>query len=407
MDSDTILKIVLEKLEKNNYLYEALDIGGGGFSKVYRVKHEHLGKRVLKIMDYNKFAGCTPDDFKRMTTRFINEAKLLQKVHHQNVAAIHDAALVKIKDKTGEINIPYLIMDYINGKSLDRILEKGPLGLERIFKISREILSGLEAIHREGIIHRDIKSSNIMIKQANETAILIDFGLAKDCLNKNPYTDTGSFAGTYQYMSPEQFEDLKKVTIQSDIYSFGVLLYEMLSGDVPFKDSKNNPVNYYQLHKRNPIPNILRKRTGLPREIKPIIDKAMAKKPGDRYISAMEFLDALESVKGEIPANKPVDRNTGKFSRNLYIYVTAVILVIAIIIAAFTAVPLVISNYRYRELMTIADRFIKNNDYEKAKDYLNRALKVKDTREARWLLEIVADKQRETMKKLPGGSRQK
>jgi serine/threonine protein kinase len=394
MDSETILEIVLQKLAKNNYLDEKKEIGGGGFSKVYQVQHEHLGKRVLKIIDYNKFADCTNQDFKRITTRFINEAKLLQKVHHQNVARVYDAAVVKIKNKIGKIEIPYLIMDYINGKNLEIVFrENSALDLEKIFNISREILSALGAIHREGIIHRDIKPSNIMIKNENETAVLIDFGLAKDSLNKGKVTDTGTFAGTYQYMSPEQFEDMKNVKIPSDIYSFGILLYEMLAGEVPFSVSQNNPVYYHQVHLKNPIPNILKKRPGLPRKTKHIINKAMAKKPGKRYQTTNEFLNELEKLKEECTAKTPPK----KIPRFIYRLAIIPVLVIAVVIA----VSLIKANgrheHRYRELIKSADRCIEKSEYEKARKYLNQALKLKKTRDVPWLLETVTNKQKEKM----------
>ena len=294
MGNDEILEAVLERLGKK---YEYLEpLGRGGFSKVYLVRHRVFNeKHALKIMDWEYFQNILkkgyPDDWKnefsKSVKRFIYEARLYRKINVPNVVKIHDVDVVSVKGES--VKFPYLLMKYIRGTSLAKVLkENGPLELQQALNIARDVLNAIKAIHEQSIIHRDIKPGNIMIVEESGKGIIIDFGLAKDMLNRTGLTTSGVGMGTPSYMSPEQFKGLKDVRCATDIYSFGVVLYEMVTGEVPFVGKM--PIELMLAHQGNPVPDVTKRNPDLPIEIDGIIRKAMAKEIGDRYQSAEEVM---------------------------------------------------------------------------------------------------------------------
>ncbi len=301
MSDDIILNAVLKKLGKK-YEYKKF-LGGGGYSNVYLIRHTMFGEdHALKIMDYdyikkrlgNQKIRNLKKEFTEIKERFINEAKLYKRIRHPNIVGIHDIDV--IEDEKKEVEIPYITMDYINikGSSLDRILEnKAPLEWNIALNISMNVLGALDAIHKEKIIHRDIKPANLMIKENTGEAILIDFGLAKDKLNETTLTSTGVTIGTPAYMSPEQITNPKNIGSNTDIYSFGVVLYEMLTGDLPFGREKDE---IFYAHLLKDPPNVREKNPDLPVGIEDIICKAMARNPKNRYEGAKDFRMALNKV---------------------------------------------------------------------------------------------------------------
>lgn len=294
INPDAILRDVLSKLGKK-YEYKEF-LGGGGFSNVYLIWHTLFKKyHALKIMDYNyiinqlkkRNRGDLKEEFIEIKERFINEAKLYEQITHANIVKVFDVDVIKKGEKN--VEIPYIIMDYIEGANLSDFQKKGPLEWRKISNISMGVLDALDVIHKAEIIHRDIKPANIMIKENSEEAVLIDFGIAKD-LNLN-LTVNDRLMGTPCYMAPEQLRGFSKVTPKVDIYSFGVVMYEMLTGEVPF-----NGKDYEEImngHLEKPVPNIKEKNPSLPAGIEKIIYKAMAKKPEDRYENAGDFRKAL------------------------------------------------------------------------------------------------------------------
>jgi serine/threonine protein kinase len=312
LDSDSILKAVLKKLGKK-YEYKK-SLGGGGYSNVYLIRHTiFLEEHALKIMDYHyirqKLKKENIDNYKKafneIKIRFMNEARFYKRINHPNIVEIHDIDM--IEDEKENIEIPYIIMDYIEGSSLDRILKgEAPIELRRVLRISQNVLDALETIHKEKVIHRDIKPANIMIKERTGEAILIDFGLAKDKLNETTLTSSGVTMGTPPYMSPDQFRNPKNIDYTTDIYSFGVVLYEMLTGEFPFGGEKDKII-YGHLLKEPP--NVRDKNPDLPVGIEDIIYKAMAKEPQQRYKSAGEFRKALNQVE---ETQKMISKENGK-----------------------------------------------------------------------------------------------
>ena len=305
------LKLVLSKIDDD---YDLIDkLGGGGYSNVYKIYHKLMKKEfALKIMDADYITkgmhqySEDEENIQYLTgvkARFINEAKVCQSVKHPNIVAVKDVGVVT--DEQRGIEIPYLIMEHIEGETLKRELrDRSTIDMNRVFQISKNILSALDAIHKKGIIYRDIKTSNIMIKRESDEAVLIDFGLAKDLLNWAKLTAPGMSLGTSHYMSPEQFDDISRLNRTSDVYSFGVVLYEMVTGEVPF-DGQRSEIMLG--HIKKDVPNILDMNPEAPPALQKIIEKAMAKNPKDRYQNAAEFLGALNALDIGEEKSKPKD----------------------------------------------------------------------------------------------------
>jgi serine/threonine protein kinase len=300
VEQDSVLKAILQKLGGDYSFIEHL--GGGEFSNVYLVKHYPSGgERALKILDYHyllqRLKKQNLDDIKNkfdeIKRRFIVEARLYEKIDHPNIVKIHDTGVFTDPDEG--IEIPYFIMSYVKGSSLaDVITTKAPFEVSRVIKISANVLSALEAMHQNNIIHRDIKASNIMIEEATGQAVIIDFGIAKDIVGGTKLTTTGALLGSPAYMAPEQFIDSSIVGPALDIYSFGVVLFEMFTGDTPFKGS--NFIEVMNAHRRQPVPQVSSRNPALPAGADLILARAMAKEPGHRYKTASDFLNAVKQI---------------------------------------------------------------------------------------------------------------
>ncbi|MCU0290227.1 MAG: serine/threonine protein kinase [Acidobacteria bacterium] len=184
-------------------------------------------------------------------------------------------------------------MQYAAGEPLSHLLkDKKALKLETAMTISMDILNAIGAIHQKGIIHRDIKPSNIIIEKETGKAIIIDFGLAKDVQKGSNQTFSGMQMGTYSYMSPEQYKDSGKVGPATDIYSFGVILYEMLTGKPPYEGSEAELMHN---HIYGEIPDIKKVNKDVPDIINKLIRKAMAREVGDRG-NAQYYKEKIEAL---------------------------------------------------------------------------------------------------------------
>ena len=307
-DDHKELAIVKDSLSPR---YELLAyLGGGAFGKVFKLKDKSLERDcALKVLNIDKLNESSNEECKNKKDRFIKEAKGYAKCHHSNI--------VKIFDIGGEDTFPYFIMEYINGESLKSVIaEKGKLNLKDVFKISNEVLSALQCIHQNGLVHRDITPANIMIEEKNGRSIIIDFGIAKD-LRSNSTIKSDIAFGTLGYMAPEQFNDFSKVTRKADIYSFGVVVYEMLTGEVPFNFNA-------------PVPNIREKNPDLPVGIEEIISKAMNKTPDERFKSAEDFWIELSKV-GETKKLKSW-KDKKKIKEKLREYISVIVTSIGIVV---------------------------------------------------------------------------
>lgn len=333
MKVDSVLEAVLEKL--GGIYQHVKHLGGGEFSNVYLVKHTISGVNyALKIMDYhyliqklqklsNKDLVNSKNKFNEIKKRFDSEAKMYGKINHRHIVKILETGFVLYE--SNDIEIPYMIMNYINGESLAEVLRKeAPFEMNRTLGIAKNLLSVIDVIHQHHIIHRDIKPANIMIEKESGEAILIDFGIAKDIVGGTRLTNTGEFLGSPGYMAPEQFMDSSKVGPAIDIYAFGVVLYEMLAGEPPYKG--NSFAEIMSAHREKPIPNVRDANPALPVGMEDILFKAMAKNPDYRYKNAKEFLKDLQDV---VRKKRRISRRQKyKMAYVFYLFIALVIFVL-------------------------------------------------------------------------------
>jgi len=255
-------------------------LGRGGMGAVYLATHERLNRRVaLKVL--------VPElaDDETFRTRFIRESQLAASLEHPNVIPIHDA---------NEVNgVLYLAMRYVEGPNLRALIkERGHLAPERTLEIVGQVGGALDAAHRAGLVHRDVKPANILIGERGTHAYLCDFGLAKRTSSEG-VTRTGSFLGTVDYCAPEQIEG-KAVDGRVDIYSLGGVLFHCLAGQPPYV--RETEVAVIRAHIADPPPALSSVRPDLPRAVDGVIVTAMAKYPEVRYSTAADLTAALESA---------------------------------------------------------------------------------------------------------------
>jgi serine/threonine-protein kinase len=219
-----------------------------------------------------------------MAERFKHEIKLARKVRHRNVCTIHDFG----EDR----GLLYISMELLEGVDLKKVLRQGGgLSPQRAYTIAIQVAEGLQAVHDAGIVHRDLKTSNIML-DPDGVARLLDFGVAKR-LGDGTLTAAGHIVGTPEYMSPEQAQG-KKVDFRSDIYALGIVLFEIFTGRVPFRGE--TPISTILKHINDPPPLQGPAAAGIPDKVRPILRRMLAKDPGLRYQSARDVAEALRKV---------------------------------------------------------------------------------------------------------------
>jgi len=263
----------------------------GGMGTVYRATHVLMEKTVaLKVLRPSLAAD------EKIVARFSREARAASRISHPNALSVTDFG----EDDNG---IVFLVMEFLSGKTLKQVIrDDGPLPLQRVVEITRQVGDALNAAHAQGVVHRDLKSDNIMLLDsvANDHAKVLDFGIAK--INEpGEARDSGLTApnlviGTPQYMSPEQCSQETEIDSRSDIYSLGVILYEMLVGHVPF--TADSPTMVMMKHLQEPVPSVLEERSDLPAAVGRVIARAMAKLPGNRYQTIAELVEDLTIAAG-------------------------------------------------------------------------------------------------------------
>lgn len=258
--------------------YELLGVlGKGGMGYVYKALQKNLKREVaLKVLD------ATSD--KESMERFYMEAQAMKELDHQN--------LVQVFDFGKQGNRLYIAMTYVKGSTLSEVLEhRRRLDFDAIEIIVKQVARGLLYAHSKGIVHRDVKPSNIMITHDNRV-YLMDFGISH-IQSSERLTMTGMTMGTPEYMSPEQCHG-DEVSIASDIYSLGVILFEMTCGRLPFTGAK--PIEIAMKHVQEEPPNPENFRPDMPKGLSKLILKCLKKNAADRFKDMQEFLDALDSV---------------------------------------------------------------------------------------------------------------
>jgi serine/threonine-protein kinase len=266
------------------------ELGQGGMGRVYKAYDTSLDRTVvLKLLAPELVAE------EESRKRFLREARLASALDHPNICTIYEIA---------EVDHQYFIaMQYVEGKTLKRAIAGRPFGLDSLLSVALQVGDALAEAHSKGIIHRDIKSGNIIITARGQAKVL-DFGLAKlvkeagrmsEAPTVEDLTRLGSPLGTPSYMSPEQAR-CERVDHRSDIYSFGVVLYEMATGRLPFKADSTVEMMHAVIHDRcKPAAEVNK---GIPEELSAIIERAMSKLPGDRYQSMQKMIADLQSFGG-------------------------------------------------------------------------------------------------------------
>ena len=271
--------IIADRYEVESYMAK------GGFGEVYKGRHKQLGIKIaIKLIRNENISHKT------IRERFLREAKIIANINHPNVVRIYD-----VGEFSGRV---YLVMDFIEGDNLDTYLKKkGKLPSAEYMRLMKHMSDALAEIHRQGVVHRDIKPGNIMVSKSSD-AILMDFGLAKERFphirTHGDLTVEGLVVGTPLYMAPEQFKPAMEVTKASDVYSLGVTFYQMVTGENPFSGDTFHEV--YEKHKNlTPLPVHVLAKTA-PRKISSIVEKMLRKVPSDRYSDGVEVAGALRRV---------------------------------------------------------------------------------------------------------------
>ncbi len=242
------------------------EIGSGAYGTIYRAVQPAIGRDVAVKVIRRKYAN--DPEFIR---RFENEAQTIARLEHPYIVPLYDYWC----DPEGA----YLVMRLLRGGNLLSALAGGPLPPDTAVTLLSQLASALATAHRQGIVHRDIKPANILFDEANN-AYLSDFGIAKDLQQDLGLTNVGALVGTPDYVSPEQLMG-QEVTLQSDQYSLGAVLYETLTGEKPFSDS---PIAIrIQKHLVDPLPLVSQSHPHLPFQIDDVIQRATAKIPTDRF----------------------------------------------------------------------------------------------------------------------------
>lgn len=267
--------------------YEVLgELGQGAMGVVYKAK-DPLIDRVVAIKTIN--LGLAMDEKEEYEGRFYQEAKAAGRLNHPNIVTIYDVG------KSGDV--AYIAMEFLEGRELRDVMNEGTLlPVDQVLNIVAQVAQGLAYAHEHDIVHRDVKPSNIMVIRDGNVKIT-DFGIAR-MASASVRTQTGMVLGSPKYMSPEQVMG-KSIDQRSDIFSLGVMLYEMLTGQAPFDGENVNAIMYQTLNAIPPQPNTLN--SAVPEMVNFIVAKALAKSVEDRYQNAKDFAVDLRTCRDTLP----------------------------------------------------------------------------------------------------------
>jgi serine/threonine protein kinase len=269
-------------------------IARGGMGEVYEAFDRDMQQKIAL-----KTVTSTAGDNPRAVKRLKGEVQLARRVSHPNVCRIHDLGAHVMQPSGAQVH--FLTMEFVEGETLgQRVRLAGALPLDEVKKVARELVQGLGAAHEAGILHRDFKSDNVILKadaEGQSTAVILDFGLARALdqeADQQPSSSNPTLVGTFGYIAPEQLEG-KPHTPASDVYAFGVVLFEMLTGQLPFESGSSPAVNALErLHKRAPAPSSVNPE--VPSTFDALVARCLCRAPEERFQSAREALAALDAA---------------------------------------------------------------------------------------------------------------
>jgi TolB-like protein/Tfp pilus assembly protein PilF/tRNA A-37 threonylcarbamoyl transferase component Bud32 len=296
-------------------------LGGGGMGVVYRGEDVLLKRQVAL-----KFLPLEVADDEEVKQRFIREARAASALDHPHVGSVLDIT----ETEEGRL---FIVMPFYNGETLKKKLAAGPLSVREAVDYTVQIAEGLACAHGAGITHRDLKPANVMVTEDGNVKI-VDFGLAKLDAGLE-LTRTGTTLGTANYMSPEQASGAP-VSTRSDLWSLGIVFYEMLTGLRPFDSQYEQAVLYAVVH-RDPPP-IVERRADLPEQIIHIVDRLLQKNPDRRFASANELLDAMRKARAAIGIDVEIshnERSDATAKRSIALYLVAAIFAALVLLAAY------------------------------------------------------------------------
>lgn len=269
-------------------------LGQGGMSTVYKGTDRKLGRTVaIKIMKTDLSADPVFRD------RFKQEAQAASRMAHPTIVRVFDAGDETVQTPEGETTVPYIVMEYIEGQDLRKLLAKGVIGQREACLIFEDVLTALEYSHKAGIVHRDIKPANIMLTNTGQVKVM-DFGIARAISESSSSVEqTTAILGTAAYFSPEQAKG-ESVDARTDLYSAGIVLYEMLTGTVPFRGDSAVSVAYQHVTERPIAPS--ERRQNISPQLDRVVLKSLAKDRNKRFQSASEFREYLQlALAGNLP----------------------------------------------------------------------------------------------------------
>ncbi len=274
-------------------------VGTGGMSSVYRARDSVLERRVaLKVL--HEHFSADPE----YVERFRREARAIARLNHPNIVTVID------RGEFGKRQ--FIVFEHIPGENLKEVVEReGQLPVAQALALTHQIARGLAFAHQHGVVHRDVKPQNVLVDESG-TAKVTDFGIARSLDPGEELTQTGTLLGTSDYIAPEQASG-EPVDARSDQYSLGVLLYELLTGEVPYPADSFMAVA--MRHLRDPVPSVRERRRDVPDRVDKIVARAMAKRPADRFPSTEAMMGAIEAALADTGEGAGRNEATGVHSR--------------------------------------------------------------------------------------------
>ncbi|MCX5385190.1 protein kinase [Streptomyces sp. NBC_00083] len=274
-----------QALAQGRYVIEEL-IGEGGMAAVYRAVDTSLG-RVVAVKTMNAAVASVPGN----RERFRREARMMARLSEPHVVAVHDVG----EESLAGAVVPFLVMEYVRGRDLGAYLRERPGGLplDQALRITADVLMALAASHAQGLVHRDIKPANVLVTERGSVKVT-DFGIARALCQDGAgtaLTGTGFVIGTPHYMAPEQFEGRGAIDERADLYAVGVMLFELLTGAVPFDADTGNAIGYQ--HCTMTPPTLAEAGADVPSAVEDIVARALAKSRQDRFPDAPSMRLAL------------------------------------------------------------------------------------------------------------------